>query len=112
KLDVPQLAPWVDRFGLDRPGLYNMYGITETTVHTTFYQVEAADLMPGAPNRVGVPLADLTVHLLDSHGQLVPVGVTGEIHVGGPGVARGYLNRPELTAQRFIPDPFGGPTDR
>ena len=112
KLDIPALAPWVDRFGLDRPGLYNMYGITETTVHTTFYRVVAEDLVPGAPNRVGVPLADLSVHLLDGHGQLVPIGVAGEIHVGGPGVASGYLNRPELTAQRFVPDPFGGPGER
>ncbi|MCW3820931.1 AMP-binding protein, partial [Micromonospora sp. DR5-3] len=108
KLDIPALAPWVDRFGLSSPRLYNMYGITETTVHSTFYEIVAEDLMPGAPNRVGVPLADLTIHLLDRNQHPVPIGVAGEIYVGGPGVARGYLNRPELNTQRFIADPFGG----
>ncbi|AZQ72655.1 amino acid adenylation domain-containing protein [Streptomyces luteoverticillatus] len=107
RLDVPELGPWVERLGLDRPVLVNMYGITETTVHTTFYRVTEADLEAGAGNPVGYPLADLRVYLLDQDGNLAPVGVPGEIHVGGPGVARGYLNRPDLTAERFVPDPFG-----
>ncbi|HVQ95878.1 MAG TPA: amino acid adenylation domain-containing protein, partial [Mycobacteriales bacterium] len=112
RLDVGDLAPWVARFGLDRPALLNMYGITETTVHTTFHRLTGADLAPGAPNPVGHPLGDLSVHLLDRRGHLVPIGVQGEIHVGGPGVARGYLGRAELTAQRFVPDPFGVPGSR
>ncbi|MEU6098997.1 amino acid adenylation domain-containing protein, partial [Streptomyces sp. NPDC047079] len=112
KLEIGELRPWVERLGLERPALVNMYGITETTVHTTFYRVEAEDLQPGAGNPVGRPLSDLSVHLLDARGQLVPVGVPGEIHVGGPGVARGYLGRPELTAERFVPDPFGPPGSR
>ncbi|MEU5693057.1 amino acid adenylation domain-containing protein [Actinosynnema sp. NPDC020468] len=107
KLEPVDLAPWVARFGLDRPELVNMYGITETTVHSTFHRLTADDLLPGAPNRVGFPLDDLTIRLLDRAGRLVPLGVTGEIHVGGPGVTAGYLDRPELTAQRFVPDPFG-----
>ncbi|MFJ7156742.1 non-ribosomal peptide synthase/polyketide synthase [Streptomyces sp. NPDC101118] len=107
KLIVPDLKPWTDRLGLDAPALLNMYGITETTVHTTFYKVGEADLAPEAGNPIGVPLDDLRVHLLDAHGQPVPVGVFGEIHVAGPGVARGYLGRPELTADRFVPDPWG-----
>ncbi|MFF4156739.1 amino acid adenylation domain-containing protein [Streptomyces sp. NPDC001678] len=107
RLDVPELAPWVERLGLDRPVLVNMYGITETTVHTTYYRVTDSDLLPGAGNPVGYPLADLRVYLIDKNGNLAPVGVPGEIHVGGPGVARGYLNRPDLTAERFVPDPFG-----
>ncbi|WP_460068176.1 amino acid adenylation domain-containing protein [Streptomyces sp. YKOK-I1] len=107
KLEVGELRPWTDRLGLERPWLVNMYGITETTVHTTFYRVGEEDFEPSAANRVGYPLSDLTVHLLDRFGELVPVGVPGEMYVGGPGVARGYLNRPELTAERFVPDPFG-----
>ncbi|MFG3150413.1 amino acid adenylation domain-containing protein, partial [Streptomyces sp. NPDC048243] len=107
KLEVGDLRPWTDRLGLDAPHLVNMYGITETTVHTTYYRISDEDFDPAAANRVGYPLSDLRVYLLDRFGELVPVGVPGEIHVGGPGVARGYLNRPELTAERFVPDPFG-----
>ncbi|GLY18836.1 hypothetical protein Kisp01_58500 [Kineosporia sp. NBRC 101677] len=107
KLVMPDLAPWVARRDLQRTELVNMYGITETTVHTTYHRVTAADLVPGAGNQVGHPLDDTAVYLLDEAGQPVPIGVTGEIHVGGPSVARGYLGRPDLTAQRFVPDPFG-----
>ncbi|MFE4958083.1 amino acid adenylation domain-containing protein, partial [Streptomyces sp. NPDC056653] len=107
KLEVSELGPWAERIGLDRTALVNMYGITETTVHTTYRRLTDADLDPQSGNPIGRPLADLTIHLLDAHGELVPTGVPGEIHVGGPGVARGYLNRPELTAERFVPDPYG-----
>ncbi|GAA3735253.1 hypothetical protein GCM10022225_17290 [Plantactinospora mayteni] len=104
KLEMAELAPWVARFG-DRPALVNMYGITETTVHSSYHLVRSQDITaPGNP--VGYPLSDLRIYLLDGYGNLAPIGVPGEIHVGGPGVARGYLNRPELTAQRFVPDPF------
>ncbi|WP_051450882.1 non-ribosomal peptide synthetase [Actinospica robiniae] len=112
KLEFDDLHPWTDRLGLQAPELLNMYGITETTVHTTFHRLAAADLAAGAGNQVGRPLADLTVHILDREGYPAPLGVPGEIHVGGPGVTRGYLNRPELTAQRFVPDPFGAPGSR
>ncbi len=112
KLEIPDLAPWVERRGLAAPVLANMYGITETTVHSTFHRVVAEDLVPSAANPVGVPLADLTIHLLDPAGMPVPIGVPGEIHVGGAGVARGYLSRPELTARRFVPDPGGPPGAR
>nr|APD71640.1 non-ribosomal peptide synthetase 5 [Streptomyces sp.] len=112
KLIVPDLAPWIARRGLDAPALLNMYGITETTVHTTFYKVTAADLAPEAGNPIGVPLDDLRVHLLDAWGEPAPIGVFGEIHVAGPGVARGYLGRPALTAERFVPDPWGPPGSR
>ncbi|MFD9887229.1 amino acid adenylation domain-containing protein [Streptomyces alboflavus] len=112
RLDILGLRPWADRFGLDGPALVNMYGITETTVHTTFHRITRDDLDPLAANAVGLPLDDLTVHLLDVHGCPVPEGGRGEIHVGGPGVARGYPGRPELTAERFVPDPFGPPGAR
>ncbi|MGW1627624.1 amino acid adenylation domain-containing protein, partial [Streptomyces sp. NPDC002172] len=107
RLEFRELKPWTDRLGLDGPVLVNMYGITETTVHTTFYRVTEEDVRAASGNPVGAPLSDLSVHLLDGRGELVPVGVPGEIHVGGPGVARGYLGRPGLTAERFVPDPFG-----
>ncbi|MEZ0090173.1 amino acid adenylation domain-containing protein [Streptacidiphilus sp. EB129] len=111
RLDFPDLAPWIGRLGLDAPRLVNMYGITETTVHSTYHRVVDGDLGAGG-NPVGRPLGDLTIRLLDRFGELVPVGVPGEIFVGGPGVTRGYLGRPGLTAERFVPDPFGGVGER
>ncbi|MEV4702015.1 amino acid adenylation domain-containing protein [Actinoplanes sp. NPDC049316] len=107
RLEPAELRPWVQRLGLDAPELINMYGITETTVHVTYHRLTAADLDPHAGSPVGSPLGDLRVHLLDEAGALVPTGVAGEICVGGPGVARGYLGRPALTAERFVPDPYG-----
>jgi amino acid adenylation domain-containing protein/non-ribosomal peptide synthase protein (TIGR01720 family) len=104
-LEVGALASWLGRPG-GLPRLVNMYGITETTVHVTWRPIEAADLAVAQRSPIGVPLPDLSVHLLDPHGRLVPVGVSGEIHVGGAGAGRGYLGRPELTAERFVPDPF------
>jgi amino acid adenylation domain-containing protein len=100
------LRPWFEHFGEEGPALVNMYGITETTVHVTYRPIRPADCeRDGSP--IGIPIPDLSVHLLDARGVPVPPGVPGELHVGGAGVARGYLNRPELTAQRFIADPFG-----
>jgi amino acid adenylation domain-containing protein len=111
-LDPSSLRPWFARRGDRRPRLYNLYGITETTVHVTCRAITLVDSgRLGSP--VGEPLADLRVRLLDPRGHLVPLGVPGEIHVGGPGLARGYLGRPELTAERFVPDPWSErPGDR
>ncbi|HEY3568483.1 MAG TPA: amino acid adenylation domain-containing protein [Thermoanaerobaculia bacterium] len=105
-LEPASLAPWIARHGDRRPRLINMYGITETTVHVTYRPLEEADLTAGS--RIGRPIPDLTVHLLDAFLQPVPLGVPGEIHVGGAGLAQGYLDRPGLTAERFVPDPFSG----
>ena len=88
------------------PRLVNMYGITETTVHVTYRPISLADVEAGRGSVIGEPIPDLYIRLLDERGEPVPVGVPGEICVGGAGVARGYLNRPELTAERFVADPF------
>ena len=104
-LDFAALRIWVQRHGLDAPELINMYGITETTVHVTLYRVSEIDLLRGG-SIIGRPMRDLHVHILDANGQLVPIGVLGEMYVSGPGVTKGYLDRPELTAERFLPNPF------
>lgn len=105
-LDPARLQPWLRRYGVDRPALFNLYGITETTVHVTWKRLSAEDIEKPRGSLIGRPIADLQVYLVDPEGRPVPNGVPGEIRVGGPGVARGYLNRPELTRVRFIPDPF------
>jgi amino acid adenylation domain-containing protein len=107
-LDFEILRPWFDRYGDARPQLVNMYGITETTVHVTYRPVTAADLGKTG-SHIGLPLADLRVRLVDADLKPTQPGEPGEMLVGGMGVACGYLNRPELTLQRFVPDPFGGP---
>jgi amino acid adenylation domain-containing protein/non-ribosomal peptide synthase protein (TIGR01720 family) len=108
-LELSSLRPWFDRYGDARPQLVNMYGITETTVHVTYRPITLADLEAGAGSVIGVPLPDLRLLVLDAHGAPAPIGVAGEIYVGGAGVSRGYLNRPQLTAERFVADPLGGP---
>jgi amino acid adenylation domain-containing protein len=105
-LDFASLRPWVSRYGDTHPQLMNMYGITETTVHVTHHEILGTEVHEANGSRIGLPLPDLRVYLLDQHLQLVPQGVFGELHIGGAGVARGYLNRPGLTADRFIPDPY------
>ncbi|HYX23921.1 MAG TPA: amino acid adenylation domain-containing protein, partial [Thermoanaerobaculia bacterium] len=86
-----------------RTRFWNVYGPTECTVDDT-----AALLAPGVPaSRIGRPLSQVVLHVADREGRLVPLGVPGELYIGGAGVARGYLGRPDLTAERFIPDPFG-----
>jgi amino acid adenylation domain-containing protein/FkbH-like protein len=85
--------------------LLHVYGPTESTTFATSFQVEAVD--EGRTNLpIGRPIANTQVYILDSHHQPVPMGVAGEIYIGGAGVALGYVNRPELTAERFLSDPF------
>ena len=95
------LRAWIARFGLDRPQLVNMYGITETTVHVTWRRLTAEDLSGG----IGAPLPGVSLRICDARGHALPAWVVGELVVGGSGVARGYLGRPSLTAERFICDP-------
>ncbi|HEX7240316.1 MAG TPA: amino acid adenylation domain-containing protein, partial [Longimicrobiaceae bacterium] len=96
----------MERHGDERPRLVNMYGITETTVHVTYRPITRADVEAERGSVIGRAIPDLRIYLLDAHGQPVPVGVAGEMYVGGAGVARGYLNRDELTRERFLEDPF------
>jgi aspartate racemase len=107
-LDLAGLRPWLAGRGDAGPLWVNMYGITETTVHVTHRPLAAADAGRAAGSMIGRPLPDLRLYVLDAHGQPVPMGVAGELYVGGAGLARGYLNRPELTAERFVPDPLSG----
>jgi amino acid adenylation domain-containing protein len=99
-----QLQPWNRAYPDVK--LVNMYGITETTVHVTVNALDTEALDTGASN-IGIPIPTLQTYLVDSGLRLLPVGVPGELYVGGAGLARNYLKRPELTAERFIPHPFG-----
>ncbi len=86
-------------------GLYNLYGPTESAVDVTIWRCEAERARPILP--IGRPISNLRIHLLDRDLQPVPIGVTGELHIGGVGLARNYHGRSALTAEKFIPDPFG-----
>ncbi|SOU12844.1 linear gramicidin synthetase subunit C [Xanthomonas arboricola pv. fragariae] len=101
-LELHALLPWIERNALHRTRLINMYGITETTVHVTYREISETEVRGGSGSPIGLPLADLSLRLLDNRGEPVPLGMTGEIYVGGGGVARGYLNRAALTAERFL----------
>jgi natural product biosynthesis luciferase-like monooxygenase protein/amino acid adenylation domain-containing protein len=107
-LDLRNLEPWFEKHGDQSPKLINMYGITETTVHVTYRLLAATDVNLASSSVIGAPIPDLRVYVLDEHLQPVPVDVPSQMYVGGGGVARGYLNHPDLTAERFIPDPFAG----
>ncbi|RKZ71512.1 MAG: non-ribosomal peptide synthetase, partial [Candidatus Parabeggiatoa sp. nov. 1] len=85
---------------------FNAYGPTETTVCATIFECTEDDGQKSPP--IGIPIANLQVYVLDTHLQQLPIGIPGELYVGGSGLARGYLNRPALTAEKFIPNLFGG----
>ncbi|GID30283.1 non-ribosomal peptide synthetase [Paractinoplanes brasiliensis] len=102
-LHRPSVRRWAARHGYDVPLLVNMYGITETTVHVTYLALVEDDLDRDL-TQIGQPLPGVVAQVLDRYGRPCPIGVTGEIHVGGAGLARGYTGRPGLTAERFGPD--------
>ncbi|HVT94309.1 MAG TPA: amino acid adenylation domain-containing protein [Bryobacteraceae bacterium] len=86
------------------PSLWNMYGPTETTIWSSTIAVEKGE----GPVTLGPPIDNTQFYVLDRHAQLAPIGVAGELYIGGDGLARGYFHRPELTAEKFVPDHFRG----
>jgi len=89
--------------------VFNLYGPSEDTTYSTFACVSRQDLENEGVSKsppIGRPIANTQVYILDPHLQPVPIGVPGELHIGGAGLARGYFNRPELTSEKFIPNPF------
>ncbi|MEH1919452.1 amino acid adenylation domain-containing protein [Nostoc sp.] len=105
-LELQSLRPWIERYGDESPRLINMYGITETTVHVTYRPISLKDIEQNRGSVIGEAIPDLSLYVLDEALEPTPIGVPGEIYVGGMGVSRGYLNRAKLTVQRFIPDPY------
>jgi amino acid adenylation domain-containing protein len=97
------LSEWHQKYPETK--LINMYGITETTVHVTYKEINEKEIGSEQSN-IGKPIPTLNCYILDANKNLVPIGVTGELYVAGLGLARGYLNLPELTAKKFIPNPF------
>jgi acyl-coenzyme A synthetase/AMP-(fatty) acid ligase/acyl carrier protein len=87
--------------------LFNNYGPTECTVVATAGEVDASSASVGKPPAIGRPIGNTQVYVLDGGGQAVPIGVPGELYIGGDGLARGYLNRADLTAERFVDNAFG-----
>jgi len=102
-LEFAQLRGWHNKYPDTK--IINMYGITETTVHVTYKLITHEEIELGK-NSVGVPLPTYTLFIVDNDLNPLPIGVAGEIVVGGSGLARGYLNRPELTAEKFVEIPF------
>lgn len=105
-LELGRLEEWYDRHLENAPTLINMYGITETTVHVSYIELNKKIASMRASSLIGCGIPDLDVYVLDSNVQPVPPGVVGELYVAGEGLARGYLGRPGLTADRFVANPF------
>lgn len=110
-LSLSMLKPWFDKHrngGEDnQPALINMYGITETTVHVTYRKITREDLLfEQQLSLIGKPIDDLSAFILAPDGSLAPYGAPGELHISGAGLARGYLHQPELTAKKFIHNPY------
>jgi len=112
KASPDRVGAWHKHVG-DKVRLVNTYGPTETTVAVTICDLKSDQRIATGIIPIGRPMANTSVYVLDQALQPVPIGVAGELHIGGPGVARGYLNRPDLTAEKFIRNPFRtDPEDR
>ncbi|MFQ5555825.1 MAG: AMP-binding protein, partial [Acidimicrobiia bacterium] len=96
---------WRDHVG-ERPRIYNTYGPTEATVWVVSTELTSPPERPMRRTPIGRPVPNGPAYILDDRGAPVPIGIAGELHLGGSQIARGYLNRPDLTAERFVPDPF------
>jgi amino acid adenylation domain-containing protein len=105
-LDFARLRPWYERHPDTASRLVNMYGITETTVHVSYQELDEQKTRASGGSLIGGNIPDLLIYLLDSYLEPVPVGVVGELYVGGGGLARGYWGRAPLTAERFVTDPY------
>ncbi|MCX7923871.1 MAG: amino acid adenylation domain-containing protein [Clostridia bacterium] len=97
------LKAWKERYPQCK--LINMYGITETTVHVTYKEITEKEIESNISN-IGKPIPTLTAYIMDANQKLLPVGIPGELCVGGEGLGRGYLNRPELTSEKFVQNPY------
>ncbi|MEZ6088046.1 MAG: amino acid adenylation domain-containing protein [Pirellulaceae bacterium] len=107
------LRSWFEACGEMSTKLVNMFGITETTVHVTFQEMHPQQIgKPASGSPIGKRLSDLQIYLLDRKMLPVPMGAIGEVYVGGEGLARGYWADPVLTAERFMPNPWGEPGSR
>jgi amino acid adenylation domain-containing protein/FkbM family methyltransferase len=106
-LDLRSLSEWFARNDCLRTKVVNMYGSTESTVHATLRYIGVADVAQAAADNVcGLPMPGYSIYILDAQMRLVPFGAPGEIYIGGTNLVRGYLNRSDLTAERFVVDPF------
>lgn len=101
-LDTSQLKPWFAKYGYNKPKLINMYGITETTVHVTYHEINKAYV--SYKSLIGKAIPGKLLYVLNNYLQPLPIGAIGELYIGGIGLAHGYLNLPEITANRFIPN--------
>lgn len=96
------LRPWFEKYGDKYPKVINMYGITETTVHVTYYEVTMKDLNQQAGSVIGKTISDLNLYIVNNKMQMQPIGVPGEIVIGGHGVTKGYYQKEQLTNEKFI----------
>jgi amino acid adenylation domain-containing protein len=102
-LSPGNLKEWRGRYPDTK--LINMYGITETTVHVTYKEITAQEIEQNISN-IGKPIPSLSCYVMDETQRLLPIGVEGELYIGGAGLARGYLNRPALTSEKFVDNPY------
>ena len=107
RLDPASLQKWIKHYRPDQIALVNMYGITETTVHVSYCKITENDIVhANGRSPIGRPIPETQIYICDPYMNLQPVGVVGEIYVGGTGVCKGYLHLPEITKERFIDNPF------
>ncbi len=105
-LDIRMLGAWAERHGLDKPAIHNFYGLTGVAGFATYHRVIRDDLRNRSGSPIGKPFMDTEVYILDPYFHISPIGVPGEIFVGGPRLSRGYMNDPEFTSERFVQHPF------